>query len=103
MRARGLPGIGGSCDKHLLPLHLVGTPVLHLLMWVMSPDFSALKAISRVRKDEDIDNDVDFQLLRHPCIVSKNPSADSGHVSKVRKHFTQFLSVMTITMVKLVC
>ena len=73
-------------------------------MLVMSPDFSVLKAISRVRKDKDIDNDVDFQLFRHPYIVSKNPSADSGIQSaQVFLEVLQFLSIMTITMVKLVC
>ena len=75
-------------------------------MLVMSPPvFSALKAlaISRVRKDEDIDNAVDFQLLRHPYIVSKNPSADSGIQSVQAFHeLLQFLSATTITMVKLV-
>ena len=74
-------------------------------MLAMSPDFSVLKAISRVRKDENIDNDVDFQLLPHRCIiVSKNPSADSG-IQSVRAflELLQFSSFMTITMVKLVC
>ena len=81
-------------------------------MLVMSPNEKQNYSLShqssesniKSKKNEDIDNDVDFQLLRHPCIVSKNPSADSGIQSvQAFLEILQFLSLMTITMVKLVC